>query len=300
MPSLTALRTFEAAGRYQNFTLAAQELLVTHAAVSRQIRRLEYELAVRLFHRTGNRVELTAAGSDLLHVLTPAFDSIAVATNRASAGRRPNRLVLCVDPGLAARWLNERLADFRRLDPGIDVEIFPSLNLIPFEREQVDAAIHYAYVAPAAPLRSVHLIAVEAFPVCSPRLLADGRGLRTPGDLADHRLLHEQDTTWWRRWLELVGEDDVDWSKGAVYHDSGLVLDAAAAGQGVAVGDNVLAFEALEDGRLIRPFVQTCPSGSYYFVKPAPDLQHPALPTFETWLVQECADQATRSAKWIM
>jgi len=299
LPSLTALRAFEAAGRHENFSLAAQELRVTHAAVSRQIRRLEEDLAVRLFRRTGNRVELTAAGAELLPVLSRALDAISQAAERLSSGRQANRLVLCVDPGLAARWLNARLAEFHRLEPEIDVEIFPSLDLAPFERDEVDAAIHYDFVAPAPPYRAVHLIAVEAFPVCSPRLAEQNGGLRTPADLARFRLLHEQDTAWWRRWLELVGEHRVDWSKGAIYHDSSLVLDAAVEGHGVAVGDNLLAYEALADGRLIKPFAETCSSGSYYLVKPEPERQHRALPTFEAWLVTACTDQAMKSAKLV-
>lgn len=298
MPSLTALRTFEAAGRHENFSLAAQELLVTHAAVSRQVRRLEDDLGIRLFHRTGNRVRLTVAGADLLPVLSGAFDTIAAAANRVAAGRRTTRLVLTVDPGLAARWLNARLAGFHAIEPDVDVEIIPSLGLAAFQNEQADAAIHYDFVVPSAPLQSVHLITLDAFPVCSPDLLAMEPGLREPADLARFRLLHEQDTTWWRRWLELVGADRVDWSKGAVYRDSSLVLDAAAAGQGVAIGDNLLAFEALEAGNLVRPFSATCPSGSYYLVKPEVDRQHPALASFEVWLVNEFITQAGKSARW--
>ncbi|MGD9741687.1 MAG: LysR substrate-binding domain-containing protein [Dongiaceae bacterium] len=296
MPSLAALRSFEAAARHENFTLAAQELLVTHAAISRQVRRLEEELAVRLFDRTGNRVSLNGAGRDLLAILSRAFDGIAAATNRLSVGRQANRLVLSVDPGLAARWLNARLSRFHRIQPEVDVEIIPSLELAAFPNDLIDAAIHYAFEDPPSELQWIRLISLEAFPVCSPRLVEDGPGLRAPADLARHRLLHEQNTTWWRRWLTLVGEHRIDWSKGPIYHDSSLVLDAAAASQGVAIGDNLLAFEQLDDGRLVKPFAATCPSGSYYLVMP--ELDQPVLRRFETWLVEEFAIQAAESARW--
>ena len=298
MPSLAALRTFEAAARHQSFSLAAQELHVTHAAVSRQVRRLEEALGLSLFARTGNRVALTPAGADLLPVLSGAFDTIAAATGRLAAGRRSGRLVLSVDPGLAARWLNARLERFHRIAPGVDVEIIPALDLAAFSQGRADAAIHYSFVPPDPMVRSLWLITVEAFPVCSPRLMAQG-SLRDPGDLAHCRLLHEQDTSWWRRWLTLAGVDGVDWSRGLVYHDSSLVLDAAAEGQGVAVGDNLLAYEALVSGRLVKPFGPTCPSGSYYLLKPERPREHPALAIFEAWLVNEFAIQGFEGARWL-
>ena len=298
MPSLTALRSFEAAARHQSFSLAADELHVTHAAISRQVRRLEETLDVRLFTRTGNRVVLTPAGADLLPVLSRAFDAIATATDRAADGRRTGRLVLSVDPGLAARWLNTRLERFHRTAPEVDVEIIPALDLTAFSQGRADAAIHYSFTQPLPADRSVWLIAVEAFPVCSPRLVEAG-GLAATSDLARHRLLHEQDTSWWRRWLTLAGVEEVDWTKGLIYHDSSLVLDAAVAGQGVAVGDNLLAFEELVAGRLVKPFGPTLRSGSYYLLKPDRGSEHPALAAFETWLVGETTLQAAEGSRWV-
>ncbi len=298
LPSLTALRTFEAAARHQNFSLAAEELHVTHAAVSRQVRRLEEALDVRLFERTGNRVALTAAGADLLPVLSRAFDTIAAATARLAEGRQTGRLVLSVDPGLAARWLNSRLERFHRIAPHVDVEIIPALDLAPFTQGRADAAIHYSFTPPDPSVRSAWLIAVEAFPVCSPSLVGEQGGLRVAADLARFRLLHEQDTSWWQRWLTLAGIEGIDGTKGLIYHDSSLVLDAAAEGQGVAIGDNLLAFGALMAGRLVRPFGPTCASGSYYLLKPDRPLEHPALAAFEAWLVNECAIQAEESLRW--
>lgn len=298
MPRLTALRAFEAAARHESFSRAAQELLVSHAAISRQIRQLEEDLAVQLFERTGNRVVLTRPGRDFLTVLTSAFDSIAAAAERLVSGRRLDRLVLSVDPGLATRWLNRRLEGFQRAEPGIDIEIIPSLELAPFPNDLIDAAVHYGFDDLPARQRSVRLISLEAFPVCSPKLLEGERALRVPADLAHHRLLHEQDTTWWRRWLTMVGGTGVDWSKGTIYRDSSLVLDAAVAGQGVAIGDNLLPFEELEAGDLVKPFARSCPSGTYYLVKPEPDREHPALATFEAWLVDEFAVQTVKSTRW--
>ena len=222
---------------------------------------------------------------------------VAAATGRLAEGRENGRLVLSVDPGLAARWLNARLEHFHRIAPGVDVEIIPSLDLAAFSQGRADAAIHYSFTPPEPTVRSVWLITVEAFPVCSPRLIDEG-GLREPADLCNCRLLHEQDTSWWRRWLALAGVEGVDWTRGLVYHDSSLVLDAAAEGQGVAVGDNLLAFEALASGRLVKPFATTCPSGSYYLLKPEKAMEHPAVVAFEAWLVNAFAIQGAAGARW--
>jgi LysR family glycine cleavage system transcriptional activator len=295
MPSLTALRAFEAAARHQSFTLAARELFVTHAAISRQVRRLERDMGLRLFQRAGNRVSLTAPGVDLRAVVASAFDAIAAGARRVADAHAHRRLVLTVDPGLAQRWLNARLAAFHRMQPDVDVEIIPTLELVGFPNDAVDAAIHYAFADPPAGLRWVHLIRVAAFPVCAPALLDD---LRAPADLARHRLLHEQDTSWWRRWLARVGETGVDWSKGLIYRDSGLVLDAAASGQGVAIGDNLLAYEELAAGRLVRPFAATLPSGSYYLIMADGATRHPNLPAFEAWLIEQFQAQVGASARF--
>ena len=295
MPSLTALRAFEAAARHQSFSLAAGELFVTHAAISRQVRRLEAELGRALFDRTGNRVRLNEAGRELARALGGAFDAIAAASHRLGAGPRTDRLVIAVDPGLADRWLNRRLGRFQERAPGLDIEIIPALHLVDLESGAVDAAVYYSFDDPPRTLRSVRLMDVMAFPVCSPRLLG---GLARPADLARHRLLHEQDTTWWRRWLALADETTVDWSKGTIYRESSLVLDAATDGQGVAVGDNLLAYEELRDGRLVKPFAETCRSGTYFLVRPAAAEPSPALAAFETWLLEAFALQTAASAPW--
>jgi len=298
LPGLTALRAFEAAACHESFSLAAAELHVTHAAISRQVRCLEAELGQVLFRRTGNRVTLNEAGHDLARSLSRAFDGIAAASHRLSAGRRADRLVIAVDTGLADRWLNRRLAAFQQTEPGLDIEIIPSLRLVDFPREAVDAAVHYGFDDLPPGLRSLRLMDVVAFPVCSPELLTGERPLHRPADLARHRLLDEQDTEWWRRWLALAGETDVDWSRGTIHHDSSLVLDAAADGQGVAVGDNPLAFEALAEGRLVKPFTATLRTGTYYLVRPERDADHPGLDRFETWLADEFKTQTAMSAAW--
>ena len=309
LPSLTSLRAFEAAARHQSFTRAAEELNVTHVAISRQVRALEEWLGVALFERLNRRVRLTETGRLYLPTLSGAFDDIAVATSRLR--RRPpttevRRLALGVDPGLASRWLMGHLRELRSHAPDIEVEVQPALTLPDFRDENVDAAIHYDYgasewqrVVDGVPLRATRLFDCRAFPVCRPDLASTARPLATPADLRRHRLLHEQDTVWWQRWLQAAGADHaVDWQRGPVYHDSNLTLDACLAGEGVAVGDNLLAYADLEAGRLVKPFRLAIPTGSYYLVTRNEATLPARLLAFRDWLCAAAAQQQRDSARW--
>jgi LysR family glycine cleavage system transcriptional activator len=287
LPSLTALRAFESAGRHESFKAASEELHVTQAAISRQVRLLETRLRVALFERLNRRVRLTEPGTRYLAMLRQAFDAIGVATDQVGRGSHPGRLVLSVDPGFAARWLMPRLRRFRTAHPMTEVDIVPSLELVPLPHPGIDAAIHYG--KPSHPgLRHDMLLRVRAFPVCSPALRAGTPPLRRPADLRGHRLLHEASTDWWGRWLRAARVSGVDSTAGPIYHDSNLALDAAIAGEGVALGDDCLAFADLQSGRLMKPFRLACNSGTYYFVYP--DLPEPdaAIAAFRTWLLGEC------------
>lgn len=287
VPSLTALRAFESAGRHESFKAASEELHVSQAAISRQVRLLETQLGVLLFERLNRRVRLTEPGARYHAALRQAFDAIAAATSQATRGRHPGRLVLSVDPGFAARWLMPRLGRFRTMHPMTEVDILPSLQLVPLPHPGIDAAIHYG--KPSQPgLRCDLLLRVRAFPVCSPALMRGTPPLRRPADLCGHRLLHEASTDWWGRWLRAARVTGVDSTAGPIYHDSNLALDAAIAGEGVALGDDCLAFADLQSGRLVKPFNLACSSGSYYFVYPALAKPDASIAAFRSWLIGEC------------
>ncbi len=297
LPSLTALKAFEAAARHQSFKAAAEELHVTHAAISRQVKALEAQLGLSLFERLNRRVLLTAAGRELLPVLERAFDEISTVSRRLAAPPTRGRLVLSVDPGFATRWLLRRLSRFRDHHSNIEVEIIPSLELLRFPHASIDAAIYYGQ-GPWPGLRQELLFSLCVFPVCGPDLVTGPHPLRRPGDLRHHRLLHERSVDWWRVWLQEAGAPEVDWSAGPIFHDSNLPLDAAAAGEGVAVGDNLLAIDDLESGRLCKPFALTCPTGSYYLVSPQDQADHVKLAAFRGWLRQACDAEAELRARW--
>ena len=297
LPSLTALRAFEAAARHESFKDAATELFVSHVAISRQVKRLEEHLGVALFLRRNRGVALTQAGRRYLEAIRRAFDDIAEATKQLTEQHLSGRLVLSVDPGFAARWLIRRLSRFRKIAPEVEIELISSNQLVDFSQQSVHAAIHYGE-GDWSSLHADALLHLHAFPVCSPALMNGPHPLKTASDLRHQRLLHEQSTEWWRIWLEAAGIDDVDWNAGSIFHDYSLNLEAACSGEGVAIGDNLLALEALEEGRLLKPFALSWPCGTYYLLGPRTMLNDPKLATFRRWLLAECQEQAQRSQRW--
>ncbi len=300
LPSLNALRAFEAAARHLSFTKAAEELHVTQAAVSHQIKGLEEQLGLPLFRRLNRRLLLTDAGQAYLPALSEAFDGIAEATERLSAERRGSALKVSTLPSTAAKWLLPRLSRFREQHPDIDILVSAADALVDFRRDDMDLAIRYGRgVYPG--LECLPLMPDEIFPVCSPGLLADGPPLQRAEDLAHHTLLHDQTTEGeiqnWRTWFDLIGLTGVDPGRGPGFSDSNLLLEAAAAGQGVALGRRSLALADLASGRLVIPFGPIVPSQNrYYIVYPPTKATLPALLAFRDWLLEEAARDAAETS----
>ncbi len=286
LPSLTALRVFEAAARNGSFKAAAGELHVTEAAVSRQIRLLEADLEVRLFERSNRGVQLTRTGEHYFEPIRHAFDVIDDSTRQTSRRKMRRKLALAVDPGLALRWLIPRMRGFRAACPDIAVEIHPALALTPLPHPEIAAAIFYGRATDPA-LRQEFMFDVAAFPVCSPALMDGPNPIRRPADLANHLLLHEASTLWWERWLAAAQCKEVDGKSGTIYHDSNFALDAAVAGEGVAVGDDCLARTELKAGRLVRPFALSLISGTYHLIWPDDPATEVQIGPFREWLLAE-------------
>lgn len=294
LPPLTALRAFEAAARHGSFARAADELYVTQAAISRQVRELEAWLGVPLFARLHRGVRLSAAGERYLASLTAAFDSMAEATAAVLGTGSAASLTVSVEPALAACWLVPRLARFHARHPEIELALDPSNDLVDFRSEAVDLAIRYGS-GDWPELALQHLLDIVAFPVCVKGFLTGEKALRRPEDLRHYALLHDDDTDAWQEWLALAGVEGVDGSRGYRFGDTKLALDAAVAGQGVALGDNMLAAADLAAGRLVRPFdgpVSTC--RAYYLAAPEAHRERPAVAAFWSWVAEEMA--LTKSA----
>jgi LysR family transcriptional regulator, glycine cleavage system transcriptional activator len=294
LPSLKALRAFEAAARHQSFSAAAGELNVTHAAISRQVRELETWLGLSLFRRIHRGVVLTDPGARYAGVLGRSFDRIAAATEEVLRPDAAGLLRISVEVAFASRWLVPRLGRFRAAHPDIDVDIDQTDATADLSSGEAALAIRYGEgYWPGT--RVTHLYDILIFPVCAPALLDGEHPLRAPADLRHHTLLHEDHPRWWAEWLHAVGVHDLDPSRGPRFSNMALALDAALSGQGVALGDNVVAKPDLDAGRLVRPFDQEVEFEAYYLVEPDVTPAHPTVEAFRTWILAEIAPYRDRA-----
>jgi LysR family glycine cleavage system transcriptional activator len=289
LPSLNALRAFEAAARRGSMKAAAAELFVTPGAVSQQIKSLEESLGAPLFRRLKGGLTLTETGAALYPVLRESFESIARALERLKRREQAGPLTVSVLPSFAAKWLVPRLGRFRERHPEIDVRISANVHLADFTREDVDVGIRHGQ-GEYPGLRSDRLLSVPLYPVCSPRLLNGGHPLREPADLRFHTLLHDDSPREWRRWLKLHGVRGVDAERGPVFNDAAMAVEAAVEGQGVAMTRAELAEQDLAEGRLVKPFDLSLPiEAAYYFVSPEAVADWPKVVAFREWLLEEVA-----------
>ncbi len=287
LPSLKAMRVFEAAARHLSFSRAADELNVTKAAVSHQVKALEEELGLPLFQRLNRALMLTPAGQTLFPAITEALTLMSGAVARIKRQDRTGELTVTTLDSFAAIWLVPRLRRFREAHADIDVRITTSDESIDFSRGDVDLAIRYG-AGNWPGVEAERLMTEELFPVCAPSLLEKGPALEKPADLANHTLLHDYGLVTWRGWLMAIGEDGVDVERGSHYQHSNLVLQAAEQGDGVALARSVLAADALAAGRLVQPFNISLPAEyAYYLVCPSLHLKRPKVQAFRAWLLAE-------------
>jgi LysR family transcriptional regulator, glycine cleavage system transcriptional activator len=287
---LTALRSFEAAGRHGSFTRAAQELLVSQAAVSRQVRELEIRLGHALFERHHRQVTLTAQGRLLLDQLTVSFDAIDRLLDGIRAQPAATILSISVEPSFAACWLVPRLDRFRHRHPDIDVALDPDSRPAEFRTSKTQLAIRWSETATSWPrVQAAHLVDIAMSPVISRTLLQSGPALQTPADLHRYTLLHEDDRRGWNRWFHAAGVAEISLERGPLLTDTVLAIQAAARGHGVALANMLLAEEDLQTGVLVKPFEIDVPNGAYWLV--APDFNHlsKAAQAFANWIQTEFA-----------
>ncbi|MBZ9855933.1 LysR family transcriptional regulator [Mesorhizobium sp. CA13] len=289
---LTALRSFEAAGRHLSFSRAAEELFVSQAAISRQIRELEIFLRRPLFERRHRRVELTDAGRRLLSQLVRSFDAIDALLSELVAAPAQTVVRVSVEPSLASVWLVPRLNRFRQLRPDIDVALEVDPRLIEFRGDQPELALRFSAHAVSWPRSEAERLASTVdSPVLSPALLAAGPPLDKPADLGRYTLLHEENRQGWARWFEAAGVPaDAVPARGPMLADASLSKQAALLGHGVALGDLLQIGEELASGTLVKPFDIDVASGAYWLVaRSLRDLPEPAA-AFADWVRSEFAE----------
>lgn len=288
MPSLSALRAFEGAARHGSFRAAADELNVTHSAISHQVKALEEHLGVPLFSRGGRAVRLTEEGRILFPVLREAFDSIVAGTDLLRRRQSGGNLTIQVYVTLAVKWLLPRLHGFYARHPEVQVALSTSYNDWDFARGDVDAAILFVEHR-HADLDYTHLGSARLFPVCAPSLLEDGPPLNGPEDLRNHRLLNVYPAkNDWPDWFDGAGVSDLCPDPEGPRFDSYLLaLEEAAAGDGVSLATQAFVADDLEQGRLVVPFDLVVDSRTPWYLVCAKERKNePRIVKFRNWLLE--------------
>jgi LysR family transcriptional regulator, glycine cleavage system transcriptional activator len=298
LPSLNALRAFEAVSRHLSFARAADELFVTKAAVAQQVRQLEEEIGAPLVERFGRGLRLTEAG---LAGVRDLGDGFAILGRAARAMREANGrrfLVINSSPSFAATWLVGRIGKFKAQHPEIDVLLDANPMEDTLERSNVDALIRWG-TGEFADLSTTLLFKEEVFPVCAPALARGAHPIREPQDLRDHTLLHlnwhPSFSTWpaWSDWLKAAGAAEVEATRGVWFNHMSMAIHAAAQGQGVALTSLAIAADELAAGRLIAPFTTSVhtPFGYYFLCRPD-QAASPRISALRDFLVAEAAMSA--------
>jgi LysR family glycine cleavage system transcriptional activator len=296
LPGTRALRTFEAAARHLNFTRAANEVGLTPAAVSYQVKEIEEQLGVVLFARTSRSMALTAAGAVLFEAVAEALDTLQRAVGRARATVRGSaRLRVSLGARFATNWLFPRLAQFRAANPALELTFDISDRLRDFDADDIDVAIRFG-AGRYDNARAQRLFGTVVVPVCSPTLLETGPPLERPQDLLQHTLCYvdcEVDGVAWPNWsmvLAAAGIDDFDDGRCVAFADSSHVVQAVIDGGAVGLVELDLIAGDLAQGRLVRLFdigVSVAPEYAYHLVYPESSSQDPRVLAFRAWLLSE-------------
>ena len=285
LPSLHALHVFEVAARLGSFTRAAAELRVTQTAVSHQIKQLEGELDVLLFQRTGRGLVLTAAGQAWQVELAAIFGRLREANKKLRRRAVGERAVVSLTtlPSFGVRWLVPRLGGFLTQHPDLDLRISTSEAVVDFTHEPIDVGIRFGKGRYPG-LLSEKLFDDHFVVVAAP---AKAGRLKKPRDLLQQTLLFDDHEDAWRRLFEALGLGSSDRQRYHQLNDSGLLVEAAARGQGVALARWSLIQDELRAGRLCRPFPHAAPlavGNAYYLVGLRETFRRPEIAAFRDWL----------------
>ena len=315
LPPLTALRAFESAARHLSFKKAAEELHVTPAAISQQIKVLESYLGLSLFHRLTRALELTAQGLAMLPKIREGFECLAAAVeNTRQVDDGP--LTVTAPPSFASRWLVPRLPRFSLAHPNVELHLSsgghtvdrrselgdPGEGTIDLRNASSQVAIRFGK-GHYSGFRVEKIFAPDCVPVCSPRLPTPDRPLSSLADLSRHVLIHDETLgkeigqAEWAQWLRAAGVDDIDAQRGPRFSNAILAVEAALDGQGVALALRPLVEADVTAGRLIIPFDIAVPSPyAYFLVIPELVSRRPSVAAFRTWLLGEAEMIQSRQA----
>lgn len=291
LPPLSALRAFEAAARHNSFKQAAQELAVTPTAISHQVRALEDYTGLTLFERRTRKVVLTDAGAQLYPVLRNGFDSFAEVLDRLTRRRNRAHVTISATIAFTARWLIPRVSAFRAQHPRIDLQLQASDDVVDLAATGVDIAIRYGN-GPYPGFDVTPLLADSFAPVLNPIL-----GITAPTNLMDWPLItfewrkRSPNTPTWSRWFAAAGIAEPDEAPRLRFSEESHAIQAAVAGQGVALVSLPLVKDELEAGQLIQPFGPKIPGFQHHLVL-REDETNPEVMSVARWLLAEATGAA--------
>lgn len=291
LPPLKSLIAFDAVARLGGFTHAAIALHLTHGAISRQVAQLEDNLGQRLFVRQARGTVLTEAGRSFHHTVAHALASLEHAAQALRSTPRAVSVRISATPAFGARWLLPRLPAFRAAHPGIAVLVDAAVPLVDLNDGSCDFAVRYG----RGRWRGVHarlLLRETLSPICTPALARQiGRSVRR---LRTQPLLHDAIADGWALWMKAAGQPPVAPTDDDVtFNDYNLVLEAALAGMGVALGRSALVATHLASGQLVAPFARHVAAPSAYYLARAPQPLRPAAQTLWDWLAREVTTPGT-------
>lgn len=288
LPPFPAVRAFEASARHLSFKKAAVELCLTQSAISHQVKSLEDYLGVQLFYRETRAVALTSEGSSYLNGITTILDTMASETARISKRETGGPLAIWAAPGFL-RWLVPRLAGFHEAYPDIELHLTGTLVRTDFASEDVDINIRWGF-EPIKGLLATPLIASSRYPVISPELLRRGPAIQEPNDLRQFTLLHEVGCPNLEKWIAFAGGEMEIPGRGLRFDHYDHLLQAAAEGQGIGLGYDVIVSGDIEAQRLVRLFeVEYPPRILYSMVTPKTWAERPRIAAFRSWVIKEAA-----------
>jgi LysR family transcriptional regulator, glycine cleavage system transcriptional activator len=288
--TLKSIQAFEAAARLSSFALAADELFVTPSAVSHQIKLLEEQLSVRLFHRVHRAVILTDSGRQYAEEIGAAFARIDRATRDIGRVAKSDILTVHSTPSFATQWLMPRLARFSSLHPDIDLRLHASNDPVDLTREPVDIDLRYGArrLQPAGTM-VLDFPSETIVPLCSPKLMEGGHPIGSVADLKHHTLIHSENClVGWRDFMRSHRKTPLDISRGPRFDRSFMAISAAADGVGVCLESLLLVQRELDTGRLVAPFGFDGLRVNGYtlnLLKSCADL--PKVKSFHDWLFEE-------------
>ncbi|MDB5799051.1 MAG: LysR family transcriptional regulator [Paucimonas sp.] len=298
LPPLNAVRAFEVAARHVSFTRAAEELNVTHGAVSRQVALLEEWLGKELFRRSASQLSLTEAGRTYLSEVSAVLDRLAVASMYVREQAGPTAFHINAPPTFTMRWLIARMAGFQRKHPDVEIRLTTSLAPVNFQEHGYDVAIRGAQ-APLEGCSSLPFMTEIIAPVCHVDLLGGARALE-PADLERQALIsYATEPYAWRDWLAELGHEDLRPASTLQFEQMFFALQAAQEGLGIVLVPLFLAIDDILAGRLCAPFgLQGARKRSYYANFSTSSASYPVVRGFYEWLMREGHDTEQSILSW--